>query len=189
MQSSKEEYARKRIHNGSLVQIENSFTRVTVWHHLASFVIPKSYPCDRNFNQHLTTIKDFYILCHDDSVRQHCKGPGSVRGIFGCRFSENSVFLTFVVYIYMIKAICHSYQNYAQLSVCMLTVAMETLTNKMKVPFLTIFYIFFCCIWSFWLRFQCRTTRGPTPYFCFNLSHMYSLFMKSSKLVLGWCDI
>ena len=30
MQLSKEEYARKRIHNGSSVQIENSVTRVTV---------------------------------------------------------------------------------------------------------------------------------------------------------------
>ena len=32
MQLSKEEYARKRIHNGSSVQIENSVTRVTARH-------------------------------------------------------------------------------------------------------------------------------------------------------------
>ena len=32
MQLSKEEYARKWIHNGSSVQIENSVTRVTVRH-------------------------------------------------------------------------------------------------------------------------------------------------------------
>ena len=40
MQLSKEEYARKRIHNGSSVQIENSVTRVTVRHHSASLVMP-----------------------------------------------------------------------------------------------------------------------------------------------------
>ena len=57
MQLSKEEYAReKKIHNGSAVQIENSVTRVTVRHHSASLVMPNSYPRDRIFNQHLTTI-------------------------------------------------------------------------------------------------------------------------------------
>ena len=55
MQLSKEEYARKRIHNGSSVQIENSITWV-------SLVMPNSYPGDGIFNQHLTTIKDSYIL-------------------------------------------------------------------------------------------------------------------------------
>ena len=59
MQLSKEEYARKRIHNGS-VQIENSVTRVTVRHHSASLVKPNSYPRDGIFNQHLTNIKDSY---------------------------------------------------------------------------------------------------------------------------------
>ena len=53
MQLSKEEYTRKRIHNGSSVQIENSVTRVTVRHHEAN-----SYPRDGIFNQKLTTIKD-----------------------------------------------------------------------------------------------------------------------------------
>ena len=52
MQLSKEEYARKRIHNGSSVQIENSVTRVTVWHHSASLlVMPNSYPRDGIFNR------------------------------------------------------------------------------------------------------------------------------------------
>ena len=60
MRLSNEEYARKRIHNGSSVQIENSVTRVTVWHHLASLVMPNSFPRDGIFNQHLTTIKDSY---------------------------------------------------------------------------------------------------------------------------------
>ena len=55
MQLSEEEYARKRIHNGSSVQIENSFTP-------ASLVIPNSYALDGIFNQHLTTIKDSDIL-------------------------------------------------------------------------------------------------------------------------------
>ena len=54
MQLSKEEYARKRIHNDSSVQIENSVTRVTVR--------PNNYPRDGIFNQHLTTIKDSYIF-------------------------------------------------------------------------------------------------------------------------------
>ena len=60
MQLSKEEYARKRIHNGSSVQIENSVTQVTVWHHSADLVKPNSYPRDRIFSQHLTAIKDSY---------------------------------------------------------------------------------------------------------------------------------
>ena len=46
---------KKRIHNGSMVQIENCVTRVTVRHHSA-------YPRDGIFNQHLTAIKDSYIL-------------------------------------------------------------------------------------------------------------------------------
>ena len=55
---SKEEYARKRKHNGSSVQIENSVSHVTVRHHSASLVMPDSYPRDGIFNQHLTTVKD-----------------------------------------------------------------------------------------------------------------------------------
>ena len=62
MQLSKEKYERKRIDNGSLLQIENSVTRVTVRHHSASLVMPNSYPRDGIFNQHLTTIKDSYSL-------------------------------------------------------------------------------------------------------------------------------
>ena len=62
MQLSKAEYARKRIHNGSSVQTENSVTRVTVRHHSTSLVMPNSYPDDGIFNQHLTTIKDSYNL-------------------------------------------------------------------------------------------------------------------------------
>ena len=54
MQLSKKEYARKRIYNGSSVRIENS-----------SRMMPNSYPCDGIFNQHLTTIKDSYILAWD----------------------------------------------------------------------------------------------------------------------------
>ena len=34
---------------------------ITVRHHLASLVMPNSYPRDGIFNQHLTTIKDSYI--------------------------------------------------------------------------------------------------------------------------------
>ena len=60
MHLSREEYARKRIHNGYLVQIQISVTRVTVWHHSARLVMPNSYPRDGIFNQNLTTIKDSY---------------------------------------------------------------------------------------------------------------------------------
>ena len=78
MQLSKEEYARKRIHNGSLVQIENSVTRVTVRHHSASLVKPNSYPRDGIFNQHLTAIKDSYNLTHvilfNSNYRQDMQG-------------------------------------------------------------------------------------------------------------------
>ena len=35
---------------------------ITVRHHLASFVMPKSYLRDGIFNPHLTTIKDSYNL-------------------------------------------------------------------------------------------------------------------------------
>ena len=50
MQLSKEEYARKRIHNDSSVQIELfGITRL-------------SYPRDGIVSQHLTTSKDSYIL-------------------------------------------------------------------------------------------------------------------------------
>ena len=52
----------KKIHNGCLMQIENSVTRVTVRHHSASLVMPNSYPGDGIFNPYLTTVKDFYIL-------------------------------------------------------------------------------------------------------------------------------
>ena len=72
MQLSKEDYARKRIHNGSSLQIENSVNGVTVRHHSASLVMPNSYPSDGIFNQHLATIKDSYILtcstCKEQTV-------------------------------------------------------------------------------------------------------------------------
>ena len=51
MKLSKKEYARKKIHNGSSLQIEN-------WNWKASLVMPNSYPSDGIFNQHLTTLKD-----------------------------------------------------------------------------------------------------------------------------------
>ena len=35
---------------------------ITVRHHSASLWMPNSYPRDRIFNPHLTTIKDSYIL-------------------------------------------------------------------------------------------------------------------------------
>ena len=65
MQLLKEEYARKRINNGRLMQIENS---VTLDNCSASLVMPNSYPYDGIFNPHITTIKDSYILAYQKSV-------------------------------------------------------------------------------------------------------------------------
>ena len=42
------------------MRIENSVTRVTVLHHEARQVMPKSYPEWRNFNSHQTTIIDSF---------------------------------------------------------------------------------------------------------------------------------
>ena len=55
MQLPKEEYARKRIHIGSSVQIENSITRVTAWHHEAH----RTVTLVTEFS--ISTIKDSYI--------------------------------------------------------------------------------------------------------------------------------
>ena len=60
IQFSKEVYTRKRIHDGSLVRIENSVTQVTVQHYSASLLMTNSYSRDGIFNPHLTTIKDSY---------------------------------------------------------------------------------------------------------------------------------
>ena len=48
-----------------------------------------------------------------------------------------------VVYIHIIKAICHSVQNNDQISVGTF-VAMQTLENKVEKPFFIIFGMF-CC--------------------------------------------
>ena len=73
MQLSKGEYARKKIHNGSSVLIENSVTRVTFQHHSASFVMPNSYPCDGFFKEHRTTIKDSYNLISIQDETSPCE--------------------------------------------------------------------------------------------------------------------
>ena len=57
MQLSKEEYARKRTHNGCLVQIENPLTQDNC---SASLAMLNSYRCDRIFNPQLTAIKNSY---------------------------------------------------------------------------------------------------------------------------------
>ena len=56
IQSSKEEYTRKRIYNGCLVWTENSVTQDNF---SASWGLP-SYPHDGIFKPQLTTIKDIY---------------------------------------------------------------------------------------------------------------------------------
>ena len=55
---SKNEYARKRIHNGCSVRIENFVTQDNC---PASLGKPNSYTYDRTFNPHLTDIKDPHI--------------------------------------------------------------------------------------------------------------------------------
>ena len=57
MQLSKEEYARKRTHNGCLVQIESPVTQDN-WS--ASLGKLNSYRRDRIFNPQLTAIKNSY---------------------------------------------------------------------------------------------------------------------------------
>ena len=47
-----------------------------------------------------------------------------------------------MVYIHIIKGMCHSYQDYAQIFVYMFTVAMEMSTNGVKVTFFIFFEIF-----------------------------------------------
>ena len=59
MQLSKEECARKRIHDGCLVRIEIEITRDSC---LASLEMQNGNPHDGIFNPHLTTIKGSYIL-------------------------------------------------------------------------------------------------------------------------------
>ena len=88
MQLSKEEYARKRIHNGSSVQIDKCVAGETVRHHSASLVMSNSYPRDGIFNQHLTTIKDSYILLPKDTsysfaglVGRESKHPLTISGV------------------------------------------------------------------------------------------------------------
>ena len=58
MQLSKEESIRKRIHNGSLMQTENSVTQDNCLPSLSKLQDAKESP----FNPHLTTIKDSFIF-------------------------------------------------------------------------------------------------------------------------------
>ena len=60
MQLSKEDYARKIIHNGCSVRIENSVNQDNYYASLGNLAMPNSYPRDRIFNPHLTAIKDSY---------------------------------------------------------------------------------------------------------------------------------
>ena len=83
--NSNPEYRNIKIFNGCEVRIEDSAMRITirhhslkkpslgisVRHHLASHVMPNSYPRDGIFNPCLTTIKDFYIPTLGITVRHH----------------------------------------------------------------------------------------------------------------------
>ena len=70
MQLLREEYTRKRIHNGYSVRIENSVT-------LDNCSASRGLPSDaeqlsswQSFNQHLTTIKDSYKLVDSNTCRR-----------------------------------------------------------------------------------------------------------------------
>ena len=60
MQLSKEEYARKRIHNGCLMQIESPVTQDNCSASLGNLAMLNSYRRDRIFNPQLTAIKNSY---------------------------------------------------------------------------------------------------------------------------------
>ena len=60
MQFLKEEYARKRIHNGCLVQIESPVTQDNCFASLGSLAMLNSYRLDRIFDPQLTAIKHSY---------------------------------------------------------------------------------------------------------------------------------
>ena len=67
MQLSKEEYARKRIHNGCLMQIESP---VTQDNYSASLAMLNSYRRDRIFNPQLTAI--YQNIPNGLRVKFHC---------------------------------------------------------------------------------------------------------------------
>ena len=60
MQLSKEEYARKRTHNGYLLQIESPVTQDNCSASLGKPRDAESYRRDRSFNPQLTAIKNSY---------------------------------------------------------------------------------------------------------------------------------
>ena len=68
MQLSKEDYARKIIHNGCSVRIENSVNQDNYYASLGNLAMPNSYPRDRIFNPHLT---DSYCKDTYENVFEH----------------------------------------------------------------------------------------------------------------------
>ena len=60
MQLSKEEYARKRTHNGCLVQIKSQVTQDNCSASLCKPPMLNNYRRDRIFNPQLTAIKNSY---------------------------------------------------------------------------------------------------------------------------------
>ena len=91
------------------------------------------------------------LLSHNISIHKHrvfqfsiimqIKGQGRYKALLASGFLKMWSFFFCVVYFYIIKATHHCYQDYAQKSVCMFTVATETPTNKVKMPFFTFFFI------------------------------------------------
>ena len=69
------------------------------------------------------------------------KGQGRYEAFLASGFLKMWSFFFCVIYLYIIKATRHTYQDYAKKSVCMFTIAMETPTNKVKMPFFTFFFI------------------------------------------------
>ena len=91
-------------------------------------------------------------------------------------------FLFYVVYIHIIKGLCHSYQDNAQTSVCTSSVAMETPTNNVKMTFFISCYIFLLFL-VLLIRISIPRHTRTKPNFWFTLSHIYSCFMKSCLTV------
>ena len=69
MQLSKEVYARKRIHNGCLVQIENSITWGNCSASLGKPDDAEQSPSWQNFQSKMHNIKDSYIPAYVSSTK------------------------------------------------------------------------------------------------------------------------
>ena len=82
-----------------------------------------------------------------------------------------------LVYIHIRKAIC---QNYAQTTVGMLAVAMETLTNKVNLHCFTVLGV------SNATRFQYHTTHGPNKTIWHSENYIKIVMISHYLLAIPW---